>query len=90
MRHISTLTAPEGAGLWDAVMPDWAHKPFCGSAYIFSDDGDKPARVCFMSGLERLGVTFNGRVWADSDLQTIELDADKVRAYFTRINIEFL
>ncbi len=40
-----------------------------------------------MSGVERLGVQFDGKVWADSDMQPIELDQDKVREYFSGIGI---
>jgi hypothetical protein len=87
MRHISTLSPEEGAGLWDAVMPDFALKPFRGSAYHFKANEKSPERVCFMSGVERLGVYFDGKVWADSDLQKIELDQDKVREYLASIGI---
>lgn len=87
MRDISTLTPNEGAGLWDAVMPPIAGKPFRGNSFHFDADESTPERVCFMSGVERLGVRFDGKVWADSDLQPIELDQDKVRAYLSSIGI---
>lgn len=86
MRHISTLTPQEGAGLWDAVMPVGA-KPFRGNAYHFKADDDTPERVCFWYGVERLGVYFTGKVWADSDLHAIELDQNKVREYLESIGI---
>ena len=87
MRDISTLTPEEGAGLWDAVMP-FGVKPFRGEAYHFAATDDTPERVCFMSGVERLGVKFNGRVWADSDLRPLELNQEKVREYLKGIGIE--
>ncbi len=87
MRDISTLSPREGAGLWDAVMPNPAFKPFRGQAYKYAADDDAPERVVFMSGVERLGVRFDGRIWADSDLQPLELDQDKVQGYLASIDI---
>jgi len=86
MRHISTLTPKEGAGLWDAVMPV-GHKPFIGQAYHFAATSNSPERVVFMSGCERLGVYFDGKVWADCDLIPVELDQNKVREYLNGIGI---
>lgn len=86
MRHISTLTPKDGAGLWDAVMPIGS-KPFSGNSYHFKADEDTPERVCFMFGVERLGVQFDGKVWADSDLIPLELDQSKVREYLDSIGI---
>jgi hypothetical protein len=88
MRHISELTPKEGAGLWNAVMPAGA-KPFIGNAYHYNADDDTPERVVFMSGVERLGVYFTGKVWADSDLQPVELDQVKVRQYLEGIGISY-
>ena len=87
MRNISTLTQKEGAGLWDAVMPDWCKKPFIGAALHFKASDTAPERFCFWSGVERLGIHFDGKVWADSDLQPLQLDQEKVRAYLHDIGI---
>ena len=87
MRDISTLTPHEGAGLWDAVMPDFASKPFRGVAHHFDSDEVTPERLCFMSGVERLCVQFDGKIWADSDLQPIELDSQKAVEYLESIGI---
>ena len=65
-------------------------KPFRGSAMHFKADENTPERVCFMSGVERLGVQFDGKIWADSDLQPIELDQDKIRECLSGIGISFL
>ena len=86
MRDISTLTPEEGAGLWDAVMPV-GHKPFIGQVYKFDANEDSPERVVFMSGCERLGVYFDGKVWADCDLSPVELNQNEVRRYLARIGI---
>lgn len=87
MRDISTLTPIEGAELWNAVMPYPAHKPFIGSSHHFKAKVDVPERFVFMSGVERLGVQFDGKVWADSDLEKIDLNQIKIQKYFASIGI---
>ena len=89
MRHISTLTPMEGAGLWEAVMP-YGHKPFIGHAIHFEANDTAPERVVFMSGVERLGVRFDGKIWADSDLEPMELDNDKIVEYLKGIGISLI
>lgn len=90
MRNLSEITPEEGAGLWNAVMLVGA-KPFRGNAYKFSesetDPETEPERVVFCSGVERLGIYFTGKVWADSDLKKIELDQNKVREYLEGIGM---
>ena len=86
MRDISTITIQEGAGLWDAVMVDVV-KPFRGNAYHFEAKEHLPERVCFWSGVDRLGIYFSGRVWADCDLTLIDLDQQKVKDYLESIGI---
>ena len=86
MRDISTLSPQEGGGLWDAVMP-FVFKPFRGNSYHYNASDTCPERVIFMSGVERLCVQFDGKVWADSDLQPLTLDQEKIRAYLSGIGI---
>ena len=86
MRKLSEITPAEGAGLWNTVMPVGT-KPFKGYAYHFNEKDDSPERVVFMSGVERLGIYFTGKVWADSDLQPIQLDQEKVCEYLEGIGI---
>lgn len=87
MRDISTLTPFEGAGLWNAIMPPPTYKPFIGSAHKFKATEKAPDRFIFMSGVERLCVQFDGKIWADSDLQKIDLDPAQIQDYLTSINI---
>jgi len=87
MRHISEITKAESAGLWDAVMANNCKKPFMGAAYHFQPTEKLPERVVLMSGVDRLGIYFTGKVWADCDLQRVELDQAKVREYLESIGI---
>lgn len=87
MRQIYELTPKEGGGLWDAIMPTPAHKPFIGSSYRHKASDATPERFVFMSGVERLCVQFDGKIWADSDLQPIELDRQKAVEYLESIGI---
>lgn len=75
--------------MWNQVMPIGS-KPFRGSAIKFDKTDTSPARAVFYSGVERLGIYFDGRVWADSDLQRVELDQTKVQEYLTSIGISHL
>lgn len=88
MRNISTITISEGKGLWDAVMPA-KYRPFCGASYKLKKNKTTPGRVIFTQGVERLGVDFDGGIWADSDLVPLALDRRKISAYFDSINIKF-
>ncbi len=88
MRKISELTKPEGAGLWDVIMPTNCC-PFNGIAHKFGASEKAPARFCFMHGVERLGIHFDGYIWADSDLtHKIKIDEQKATAYLESIGIE--
>ena len=40
-----------------------------------------------MQGVERLGIHFDGHVWADSDLSPLEVDKAAVNNYFKQIGI---
>lgn len=86
MRDISTITVREGRELWDSVMPE-KFKPFNGVAHKFEANEKAPERVVFMQGLERLGIYFNGHVWADSDLIPLRLDQKKISKYLETKNI---
>ena len=86
MRNISKITIQEGAELWNIIIPFGA-KPFKGNAYRFQESKGTPERLVLMSGVERLCIQFDGKVWADSDLLKIEIDQKKVSEYFKSINI---
>jgi hypothetical protein len=88
MRDISTITPKESAGLWDAVMPEHALKPFRGNAYHLKATDTAPERICLWSGVDRLGIYFSGRVWADCDLTLIDLDQERVLEYLEGIGIQ--
>lgn len=85
-RDISSITEIEASGLWDAVMPAYA-KPFEGGVYRHKATDEAPERMVLMSGVERLGVYFNGKIWADSDMSPIKLDQEKVKEYLQNIGI---
>lgn len=89
MRDISTITNEEAAELWNAVM-SFGVKPFRGNFYPFEGNEKSPARLVLWSGVERLGIYFTGKVWADSDLHLIELDQNKVAEYLESIGIELV
>lgn len=89
MRELHELTYAEGVQLWNLIMPNYA-TPFntlLGSAYNLPAKEGIPARFLFTQGVERLGIYHSGRVWADSDLEVINLDGDKVREYLNSIGI---
>ncbi len=86
MKHISKRTKKEGPALWDLII-GIGIKPFAGSAYHFDKTDDTPERVVFMSGVERMCIQFDGKVWADSDLIKIELNQNTITEYFDRIGI---
>lgn len=86
MRDVSTITVPEGIALWEAVMPE-KYKFINGHACIFEETDKLPKRVVFHSGVERLGIYFTGKVWADSDLIYLELDQKKVSDFLNSIGI---
>ena len=86
MKNLSQITETECAGLWDAVMPN-AFKPFRGNVYCYLESATAPERIVLRSGVDRLGIYFTGKVWADCDLQPIELDQSKVGQYLSSIGI---
>jgi hypothetical protein len=88
-RKLSDITVQEGAALWDTVMPETCC-PFRGHARKYAADKEAPERVCFMQGVERLGIYFDGHIWADPDLSKIEINQQKVAEYLARIGIEHL
>ena len=86
MRDISTITVQEGIALWQCVMPQ-KYKYINGKARIFEKTEELPKRVVFQSGVERLGIYFTGKVWADSGLIPIPLDQGKVSDFLKSIGI---
>jgi len=88
MRNVSELTTKEGAGLWNACMPK-RYCPFNGNSFHHPANDRTPERFCFMYGVERLGVHFDGYIWADCDLTSrIEVDEQSATDYLTSIGIE--
>lgn len=69
--------------LWNTVMP---YAPFMGECYHFEQEGLIPERVVLMDGVERLGIYFNGKIWADSDLEPIELNQELLQKWLLEHN----
>ena len=86
MKHISKLTVQESAGLWDIVMPA-KYRPFKGTPIRLVANNDTPERFVLMQGVERLGIHFDGHVWADSDLALLGVDKAAVNNYFKQIGV---
>lgn len=81
LRPIESMTEDERAAIWEIVF----NRPFPQSGRTMIVDRETHSahpRWILMSGVERLGISFNGYdVWADSDLQHWKHNQHEITRY---------
>ncbi|MCA9368066.1 hypothetical protein KC887_07470 [Candidatus Kaiserbacteria bacterium] len=82
MKDVSEITIDQSKGLWNEVMS--REFPSSGRVYKLKEKGDVPERVLLMSGVERLCIQFDGKIWADSDMKPLSLDPERIKIFFLR------
>ncbi len=68
LRPLSDMTEGERKELWDIVFQKRFISEFKGNTVFINKDNNGIPRWVLSSGVERLGIQFDGRIWADSDL----------------------
>lgn len=84
LRHISDITADERKDLWRFVFGNWKGGniklseralEFTGRTQFLKSTGSMSSdRWVLTQGVERLGIEFNGTIWADCDLHSFGFD----------------
>ncbi len=78
LRPIPVITEEERIGLWELVFK----RPFKGVTKFHDKKCiTSEPRWVLWSGVERLGIEIDGRVWADSDLQHYKYNQHDVTRY---------
>ncbi len=79
-RKISSITKEEMYEIWEIV---WGYKFHHNGQIIQFEENDwLPKRFVMLSGVERLGIRVDGKVWADSDLIPHSFYYEKVEQWF--------
>lgn len=76
LRTLDSITDAEKKELWQLIFNRQFHST--GSIQYFDAHNTTAARCVLMSGCERLGIEFDGHVWADSDLHHFPYNHNEV------------
>jgi hypothetical protein len=76
LRNLKSISIVEMKDLWLLIFKRHFHES--GNTRLLDKDKPKKARLVMMSGVERLGIEFNGHIWADSDLQREDYNEHEV------------
>lgn len=89
-REISSITPDECAGLWDKIMGS-RYKGIIAKYDAIKDTA--PERFILMQDYKRLGIQFDGKVWADffdgEKLNPILLNQLSIKRFLNSANIEY-
>jgi len=82
LRPLSDMTEEERADIWDIVFKKIFVPRYSGrTVFIVKSKKKEISRWVMNSGVERLGIEFNGDVWADSDLHKWDFNPHEVTKY---------
>ena len=82
IRPISDMTEKERSDIWDIIFQKRFINKYSGrTVFIEKSDNNKIPRWVMNSGVERLGIQFDGDIWADSDLRKWDFNTHEITRY---------